>query len=313
MRLTDITARQVPEVRAEMLTWMTEEGPTGWLQQLVTRARQAGQSVDHRLERDHRDRSGHQIRLSELFFVSSPLTDLAKAAGASLPDYRLHQEDLPAPVGLCVFGSSLGMIGDGDIRLVQWGPGPGGLTVSFWADASQFWSDVASEAGWSDADVITNCGPLAFMHAAAFPWSEVTHGWGTVSETAPDEEISAASVEQAERAMIATWLLMGQTLTRSEDVRPPRAAQRRLARAGADPLTVVRYTDLRRVRAVTGDDHAQQDASSRYEHQWVVRGHWRQHWFPSRQDHRPIWIDPHIKGPDGAPLLGGDRVQLLRR
>jgi hypothetical protein len=45
-----------------------------------------------------------------------------------------------------------------------------------------------------------------------------------------------------------------------------------------------------------------------YQHQWVVRGHWRQQWYPSRNVHRPIWITPHIKGPEGAPLLGGERV-----
>jgi hypothetical protein len=34
---------------------------------------------------------------------------------------------------------------------------------------------------------------------------------------------------------------------------------------------------------------------------------------PSRGDHRPIWIGPHLAGPQDKPLLGGERVNVLRR
>ncbi|MFS4103813.1 hypothetical protein [Streptomyces sp. PD-S100-1] len=34
----------------------------------------------------------------------------------------------------------------------------------------------------------------------------------------------------------------------------------------------------------------------------------------ARRAHRPIWIDAHVKGPDGAPLLDPDKlVNVLRR
>lgn len=47
---------------------------------------------------------------------------------------------------------------------------------------------------------------------------------------------------------------------------------------------------------------------------WLVRGHWRNHYYPSRKANRPIWIDTHIKGPDGAPILDPDKlVNVLRR
>jgi hypothetical protein len=313
MRLTAVIARHVPEVRAEMLTWMVDDGPTGYLRQLLTRMRQAGRDTDARQERNLRDRMAVQIRNAELFFVTAPLTELACAAGGSLPEYRLHAEDLPAPIGICVYASPLATVGDGEVRLVSWGPGQNGLTVELWADSMQFWADLATDAGWGEPEVLQRVGPLAFLHAAAFPWRETPRSWGTVSMTAPDPELSADSIEQAERAVIATWLLMGQTLTRSEDVLLRRSSRGQLARAGVDPLMAVRYTDLRRVRTVAGDEYTPGPPGSRYEHQWVVRGHWRNQWMPSRNDHRPIWIHPHIKGPNGAPLLGGERVHLLRR
>jgi hypothetical protein len=36
---------------------------------------------------------------------------------------------------------------------------------------------------------------------------------------------------------------------------------------------------------------------------WLVSGHWRQQWYPSAKEHRPIWIDEYDKGPEGLPLV----------
>jgi hypothetical protein len=43
----------------------------------------------------------------------------------------------------------------------------------------------------------------------------------------------------------------------------------------------------------------------------VVRGHWRNQWYPSLNARRPLWIAPYLKGPDDAPLLGGEKVTTL--
>jgi hypothetical protein len=45
---------------------------------------------------------------------------------------------------------------------------------------------------------------------------------------------------------------------------------------------------------------------------FLVRGHWRR---LTDKDGRPyrIWINAHIKGPDGAPLLAGEKVNILAR
>jgi hypothetical protein len=48
-----------------------------------------------------------------------------------------------------------------------------------------------------------------------------------------------------------------------------------------------------------------------YRVRWVVRGYWRNQWYPSRQEHRPVWINPHIKGPEGSPLHIGETVHVL--
>lgn len=36
---------------------------------------------------------------------------------------------------------------------------------------------------------------------------------------------------------------------------------------------------------------------------WVVRGHWRQQAVgPNHSEHKPVFIAPHVHGPQGAPL-----------
>jgi hypothetical protein len=304
MRLTDTTARDVPELRADLVTWAADDGPHGYLQQRTAAGAGTGDPAE---ERRVRDRLVLQLRAAELFFVSSPLGHLAQASGRTLPEYRLNPEDVPAPVGMCVYGDSIGRIGDGDIRLVVWGPGPrGGLEVSFWADAYQFWSDTIVD----ERTIAQRFGPVAFLHAAHFPWRTVP-AWGTVSLTEPDVDIARDATESCERTLISTWLLMGQTLAHSERVLPPRSSRRRIARAGMVDAAVT-YTDLRRTRTIPGDN-PEASEGRRLTRRSIVRGHWRQQWYPSRGDHRPLWIDPHIRGPEGAPLCGGERVHLLRR
>jgi hypothetical protein len=77
-----------------------------------------------------------------------------------------------------------------------------------------------------------------------------------------------------ERTILATWLLMGQTLVHSEQLSAPRAARRRIAREDPHLDASVRYIDLRRARTEPSD-HATDDdrASTReYRHRWIVRG-----------------------------------------
>ena len=114
-------------------------------------------------------------------------------------------------------------------------------------------------------------------------------------------------LEPIVRLVRASWLLMQQPLALSSEVEPDRRAQKRLRRAGYEPKPV-RVIELRRpVHGGSGD------GSREFHHQWIVRGHWRQQWYPAREVHRPVWIAPHIKGPEGAPLLGGEKVYAWKR
>lgn len=154
------------------------------------------------------------------------------------------------------------------------------------------------------------CGLKPFEFTDMNGWPEpVTSNRGRA--TPPEAEIAM------ERTILAARLLMGQTIVRSEPLAPPRATRRRIARDQADLNPGVRYIDLRRARTAPADTAADDTGGAgprrEYRHRWVVRGHWRNQYYPSREDHRPIWIAPHLAGPDDKPLLGGERVNVLRR
>lgn len=86
-----------------------------------------------------------------------------------------------------------------------------------------------------------------------------------------------------------------------------RAQRRRAQRDGREPSPV----RVVRIRHPENRPTSATDTDRRYSRRWAVRGHWRRQWYPSRNDHRPIWINPHIKGPDGAPLSHQQTVHIL--
>ncbi|HVL83354.1 MAG TPA: hypothetical protein VM367_03540 [Pseudonocardia sp.] len=114
-------------------------------------------------------------------------------------------------------------------------------------------------------------------------------------------------------ALGATWLLMAQPTV--ADARP----LHRPVDAGAPasrrdhPERGVTLIDLR--RAATAPAEPSGDHPGRvYRHRWLVRGHWRQQAVgPGRTQRRPVYVPPHLKGPDGAPLLEREQVNVWRR
>jgi hypothetical protein len=47
--------------------------------------------------------------------------------------------------------------------------------------------------------------------------------------------------------------------------------------------------------------------------QWIVRGHWRNQYYPSIKENRTIWIDPYNKGPEDKPLINPEKIFIVNR
>src|SRR5260370_32850113 len=39
-----------------------------------------------------------------------------------------------------------------------------------------------------------------------------------------------------------------------------------------------------------------------WQHRWIVRGHWRNQYYPGVGAHAPVYIVEHVKGPEDKPL-----------
>lgn len=118
------------------------------------------------------------------------------------------------------------------------------------------------------------------------------------------------------RWMLAVWVMAGQVLPQLI-ISPPRAMKRRAGRLvqGAPPTWGdIHVVTLRRAHeSADVDDDGDHDGPV-WGHQWVVRGHWR--WQPhgeGRALRKLIWIGPHIKGPEGAPLIEVEQIAKLVR
>lgn len=271
-----------------------------------------------------------RLRLAELFHVSGPMMELARAAERSLVDFNLLPEDLPAPAGFVYFESPMDVFAPPDrggtttsIVAASWGPvwqskqvtwPEGGLWITWYSDAGHMY-DQAEELGMGRASDVSaarrahlSVGRLLIDNESAIPFShDPLAVIGEAGQAITYREAANTTIDQWTGVLKTIWLLMGQTLASVQDARFDRASSRRETRAGR-PQQQVRCITLRRP---AGSDDGSSERE--YVHRWIVRGHWRQQWYPSRGVNRPVWIAPHIKGPEGAPLLGGEKVYALRR
>jgi hypothetical protein len=97
------------------------------------------------------------------------------------------------------------------------------------------------------------------------------------------------------------WLFVGQKILVTRGAVPERHARKRVERAGWQSSPVVRVVQLRR-RETQCQHSASAVSAAEWSCQWVVRGHWRQQFYPSKHANQPIWITPYVKGPDDKPL-----------
>ncbi|MEU1134962.1 hypothetical protein ABZ383_34755 [Streptomyces sp. NPDC005900] len=327
-----LTARALPEVRAELVQWLADPGPQGgparWAQGLETPYAEQ--------ERRAAATWSVALRAAELFYIASDMTRMAVSAGLALPSYRLHPEDLPATHGLLLWEEPVtdpyegGELVGCPIIGMSWAVRGSGVYIRTWCLREDWITDMARgdlRSGIADltpAEVravrLRHPQQIVCMSSGRLPFGKVPGWLSTMPEDTSgmsvaeleDRSKNAGRQEQAERALVVTWLLMGQTLVREEEATPSKASAKHLRRLDPALLTSVRYVQLRHASSTPTDRG--RGGGRPYQFRWIVRGHWRNHWYPSRKAHRPIWIDSHMKGPDGAPILDPDKlVNVLRR
>lgn len=288
-----IRARDLPKRRNQLLRHLTD--PTSPLR---TKTSPAAQPPLDLLER--------HLHAADLYWVSSDMSALALSAGAQLDAVGFGPEERPSGCGLIFFDGGVGAIPfprvDVPCDAIVWGPCPEGLLL--WALIAR--STIAANLRTGvTSDHLVGAPPLSPMAAMSVPVQAEP-----VAVAELDDMLPAAIVQ----AVCASWLLMRQpTLVEREQVRPDKSVRRVTQRLGmADPQ--VSIVDLRRQFVPDGRDEVGEEGGRRYRNRWVVSGHWRdQAWGPGRALRRRTWIPAYVKGPEGAPLVVTERVNVWRR
>lgn len=126
---------------------------------------------------------------------------------------------------------------------------------------------------------------------------------------ADDPTVEIVPASNTTRYAHALFLLLGQTVTDTAEEHVDRATGRRAARAGLPGrVTVIR---LRRLGSRNDDGSVTEHTMS---HRSITRGHWR--WQPhgvGRTERTRIWINPYVRGPEGAPFRQTEKVYQLDR
>ncbi len=270
-----------------------------------------------------------RLSAAELYFVAADMTELAVTAGESLPDFHLEPEDVPTLTGFVVFAEPIGSYVNTDaeppdrvpIVAASWGQYDteflprGGLWVTYYSPtdfaATERMAPRLTGRPLRDRErerIRASKGPLTWDNEALLGYgSNLKAGYkpGDSHARANEGGIFAPWVQ----TLRATWLLMNQGhVVEVEDLQPDRAAARRARRDGlaASPVRLIHLRRATREQGAPADDHRAREYTCR----WMVRGHWRQQWYPRRGVHRPVWINPHLKGPEDKPLRTGETVQI---
>jgi hypothetical protein len=269
----------------------------------------------------------------ETYYVSADMTAVAAAAAKTMPREELRRDDLPAERGFMLFDRPVGLAEFVDasvpITAIAWGSqgmGEYGLASPGLDCTCEFSGDdpacrgcagirgapctcpgcrcAASEPeGAGEEFVIYPMGQIAGSSQLLPLVFGIEHGgqmqW-ICGHTPYNDDHNISAI------VLTTWALMQQSLTVSERQPANRAERRRAARAQLpSDVLVVR---LRR-RSIDHDGPEDTDVEPvHWSHRWLVGGHWRNQWLPSRSCHRQQWISGYVKGPEGKPLLVKDRV-----
>ncbi|MFI9558839.1 hypothetical protein [Nonomuraea endophytica] len=288
---------------------------------------------------------------AELYYVTGEMTAIVHAAAETMPAFAPSADDFPTTSGFIVFQQPLltcrrpehtaavfinGRLAvdardkpyeDVDIIACSWGPWNaggqwthGGVFMSFYRDRR------AVLEGLVDDRLAAG---LRSDYAPLVPDNEYGIAFDPARRAQLEQELTEHDnldyTSHWAKRLLTTLLLMRQPLIyqRTEPIR--RGLRRQLERAGQPTRDILildarprRYETTATPSAPGEQGHGQADESApdvqgrKLAVRVPVRGFWRNQWYPSRQVHRPLWIDPHWRGPEDAPIVHPERVRVLR-
>jgi hypothetical protein len=229
------------------------------------------------------------VLTAPLYTWRDDLLTAALVAAKALPGPVTFKADLmPTPSGVYLFNRDVSFDGVGKpICAVAWGQIA--HLVFFWAyikTVGTTWSNMGPMGAYASFGVADG---VDVVNDRSADFRKATTDESFAPRTGPESVV---------RFVLASWLWMKQRVMLPQPVNVSTSASKSAERAGA--VAACNVVILRR-----SDDSCQSDGSGEakeFSCQWLVRGHWRQQFYPSTGEHRPLWIEPYVKGPDDKPF-----------
>lgn len=246
---------------------------------------------------------------AEFYWAKADMVALAVAAGEQLLETNWDITVRPSAAGLIYFQGGVGMrdcgLGQLPIDAAVWGSVAGRCHVWFMVDRRRL-AEAAKGLTDAAARMLPDAGNILERTPPLMPVSAL---WRPL-----DEPTGRGDTDALMFTLNAAWLLMQQpTLLDRTSERPERSQRQAYARTGRS-IPEVSVIDLRRAYVPQDRDPDAGGDGRTYRHRWVVSGHWRnQAHGPERTLRRRQWIPSYVKGPDGAPLLVTEKVNVWRR
>lgn len=284
----------------------------------------------------------------ETYYVSADMTAVAEAAARTMPEQVLRRDDLPSERGFLLYDRPVGEVAyedgpvavrgfawltSGEVSVIEHTPecslvtGPECGNCPGDSVKCKYYDDLTEEeiaghppcrrglcpcAGSTGQGIPTGRTPQVKVYPlgnlpgipclTVLIHSAEAYGY-------PKWPVGAIPLDDDDglcRTLLATWTIMQQAISVSVRIPADRPERRRCARIGLPQDVLV----VRLRRRSLDDDSADPTESGTVEwsHRWLVSGHWRNQWLPSRASHRVQWIAGYIKGPTEKPLVIKDRV-----
>lgn len=249
------------------------------------------------------------LEAADLYWAREDMAALAVHAGEQLAAARWSTSDRPSPCGLLFWQGGIGhMDGYGveiPVEACAWGPHGGEMMLWLLMSRDRLASVVDGNRQFT---LLTDeIPPLVPVFGSTIP---------ITADPLPMAELDSELPASVVSALASAWLLMQQPLlvdrTRERADKP---TARAYVRDGL-PAPEVTVVDLRRQYTPGDQDPDGGEGGRHYRYRWVVSGHWRTYKSERYSEETRAskhWIPSHVKGPDGAPLLSTEKVNVWRR
>lgn len=250
------------------------------------------------------------------YYWSGSIGAIIDVSRRDMPPWRLMPETLPTPAGYFWFDRPMsapcanGSLEHPDeIRGLLWmrmrlADGFDACAVEAKRNLSpEEYDRLNPDTVWIWPIVLSSKSPGPHLTQVPIPWPA-----GHMTPKELDEEFvsrgggprRSLAFRHTVLTMFAACLAFIQQRILVQSVQRPERATRKRAAPVFNEEREVRVIELRK-RAVPSAPSGEHDPID-WACRWVVSGHWRQQWFPSVQENRPVWITPYIKGPEDKPL-----------